>query len=139
VPVGAAPHACAQIVEAMLAVGSGAADARERVQQLDALMLTGPAVGDASAWGTLAVARLFELLGDRPRALAAVRQRPYMKGWPRYLATALRTEARLAQGLGDAAGAASAYERALALRADPEAALRAGVASDRAALRRLRP
>jgi hypothetical protein len=59
---------------------------------------------------------LFERLGDPQRALAAVRQRPYMKGWPRYLATALRSEARLAQTVGDAAGAVAARERVLALR-----------------------
>jgi Zn-dependent protease len=45
-------------------------------------------------------------------------------GWPRYLATALRTEAMLALALGRAADAVPVLERYLALRqdADPELA-----------------
>lgn len=135
VPVGAAPRACAELVEAMLAVATGARDARARVDRLDARMLTGPALGDASAWATLAVARLYERLGDPRRALNAVRQRPYLKGWPRYQATALRTQARLAAALGDPAAAAAAWRPYLALRVDPEPPLRAAVAADRARAR----
>ena len=95
IPVGASPHACADIAEAMLAVRDKARDARARVQRLDDVMLSGPAVGDATAWATLAIARMYEALGDDSRALAVVRQRPFMKGWPRYLAASLQTESRL--------------------------------------------
>jgi hypothetical protein len=133
VPVGASPRACAELVDAMLAVTLGAADARARVERLDALMLTGPALGDASAWATLAVTRLYERLGDPRRALAVVRQRPHMKGWPRYLATSLQTQARLARAVGDTAGAAAASARYLTLRASPEPRLRAAIEADRAA------
>ena len=132
VPVGASPQACAELVEAMLAVTTGARDARARVDRLDALMLTGPALGDASAWATLAVARLYEQLGDPRRALHAVRQRPYLKGWPRYQATALREQARLAAALGDTVGAAAAWRPYLALRTAPEPPLRDAVTAERA-------
>lgn len=101
VPVGASPLACSEIVEAMLAVRSRAADARDRVVKLDEAMLSGPALGDATAWATMATSRLYAILGDKRRALAVVQQRPYMKGWPRYLATSLRDEADLATAVGD--------------------------------------
>jgi TolB-like protein len=52
--------------------------------------------GDAVAYAPVLVARLHARLG-RPRdALAAVRRRVYMVGWPRYLATAWREEGRYA-------------------------------------------
>jgi DNA-binding SARP family transcriptional activator len=116
VPVGASLPACADLTEAMLHVSLGSRDARAHVERLDAMMLTGPALGDASAWATLAVCRLFLAVGDNRRALEAVRQRPSMKGWPRYLASSLREEARLAQALGDSAGAARAAVRYATLR-----------------------
>jgi hypothetical protein len=121
--VGAAPRACADLVEAMAAVAARAPDARGRVEALDALMLTGPALNDASAWATLAVSRLYARLGDEARALAVVRQRSHHKGWPRYLATALAEEARLARWTGDSAGAGAASRRYAAFRADPESSL----------------
>jgi DNA-binding SARP family transcriptional activator/TolB-like protein len=125
VPVAASPRACAELVDAMLAVRSRARDARSRVERLDALMLTGPALGDASAWATLAVARLYEALGDPGRALFVVRQRSYLKGWPRYLASSLQLEARLARAVGDVAASHAASQRYTAFHAAPEPALRA--------------
>jgi hypothetical protein len=97
VPVGASPHACAEIAEAMLAVRDKSRDARARVQRLDDVMLSGPAVGDATAWATLAITYMYRALGDDSRALAVVRQRPFMKGWPRYLAASMHTESTLAK------------------------------------------
>ena len=100
IPVSPSPLTCAELLDASAAVVARKADAARRVQALDSLMLSGPAVGDARNYAYIAVARLYERLGDRPRALAAIRRRPYMTGWPRYLATARREEARLATGAG---------------------------------------
>jgi hypothetical protein len=135
--VGAAPRACADLVEAMAAVASRAPDARARVEAIDALMLTGPALNDASAWATLAIARLYDQLGDGARALAVVRRRSSSKGWPRYLASALAEEGRLALAQADTAGAVAAYTRLLAFRAAPEAPLVAHAQATRALVERL--
>jgi hypothetical protein len=121
-PVGAL------LLEAALAVATGAADARARVDRLDSLVLASAAVGDAAAYAHIVVSRLYRALGDPATALAAVRRRPYMSAaWPRYLAAALREEGELAEQVGDVEGALAAYRRYLALRADPEAALAPGV------------
>ncbi|MBV9880090.1 MAG: hypothetical protein JO180_06310, partial [Gemmatirosa sp.] len=99
VPVEVTPPACAELLEAMLAVAVRAPDAMQRVEALDALMLTGPAIGDARTYANLVVARLYERLGDPRRALVAVRQRAYLRGWPRYLAASRVEEARLARAV----------------------------------------
>jgi hypothetical protein len=102
-------------------------DAAMRVSRLDALAFTTTVAGDASAYAPVLLGRLHADLGDVRAALAAVRRRQYMVGWPRYLATALREEGRYAAGAGDAAGAKSAYARYLALRADADSILSADV------------
>ena len=114
--VGASPDACAELLDVALAVATQRRDARSRVHRLDSLMFTLQVAGDASAWAPLAVARLFERVGDPAGALRAVRMRPYLSGWPRYLAAAWRDEARLAERVGDASGARAASERFLAYR-----------------------
>lgn len=101
VPVGAAPGACAPLLEAQLAVAAKRKDAMARVQQVDSLMLSGPAVSDAGSYAPLLVSRLYEALGDRRRALTAVRRRPFMTGWPRYEVAHLTQEARMAAGVGE--------------------------------------
>jgi len=67
-------------------------------------------VGDLSTYAPLMIARLHERLGDDSRALAALRRRPYMMDWPRYLAVVLREEARLSEKTGDLAGMREALE-----------------------------
>ena len=104
----------------MRAVAAGEPTALGQVQQLDSLMLTGPAVSDAGTYAPLVVARLYERLGEPQRALDALRRRGYLSGWPRYLATARREEGRLALAVGDSAGAVAVYRQYLALRADAE-------------------
>lgn len=96
VPVGANPRTCAAILEAAIAVRAGETGARAAVARLDSLMLGGPAAGDAATYAHLWIARLWEELGDSGRALQAIRRRPYLAGWPRYLAMARREEERLA-------------------------------------------
>ena len=136
VPIGVTPPACAELLDAQLAVAIGAPDARRQVEQLDALMLTGPAIGDARTYAHLIVARLYQRLGAPDRALAAVRQRAYLRGWPRYLAVSVEEEVRLALALGDSAAARVAASRALTLRAEPEASLQPRLDSLRALVRR---
>jgi DNA-binding SARP family transcriptional activator len=100
IPVAAPPKGCAEVADAMQAVSRRAADARAKVRNLDNMMLAGPAMGDGTVWATFATARLHDALGDKERALAVIRQRPFMKGWPRYRAESLAEEARLAAEQG---------------------------------------
>ena len=84
--------------------------------------------------GNLIAARLYEARGDLPRALDRVRRRA---GWEAFLSTQLREEGRLAALAGDREGAIRAYRHYLALRSDPEPALREDAARVRAELARL--
>jgi len=96
-PVGASPEACAELLDAQLAVATQRRDARSRVRHLDSLVFTPQVAGDASTYAPLLVARLHEHLGDPAAALRAIRRRPYLSGWPRYLAAMRREEERLRQ------------------------------------------
>jgi hypothetical protein len=121
-----------------MAVGLRRPDAAMLVSRLDSLAFTAPAAGDASAYAPILLGRLHAQLGDVGAALASVRRRSYMVGWPWYLATALREEGRYAAGAGDRTGARSAYERYLVLRADTDSVLAADVRGARLALDSLR-
>lgn len=81
------------------------------------------------------VARLYEARREWGRALPVIRRRP--QGKVRYLAGDLREEGRLAALAGDTAGAVHAYRHYLALRLDPEPALRRQVEAVRGVLARL--
>lgn len=137
VPVSANPLACAELLDAMLAVGTSRPDAAARVMRLDSLMLGGPAVSDAGTYAHLAVARLYERLGEPHRALAAIRRRTHLTGWPRYLVPARREEGRLAEAVGDRDGARAAYRFYLRVRTNPEGTVAPQVAAVRVALARL--
>jgi DNA-binding SARP family transcriptional activator len=132
-PVSATPAACAELLDGWLAVLMRGGDALTRIERLDSLALTSLTAADAIAYAPILVARLYERLGHPGRALQAIRKRSYMSGWPRYLATAWREEGRLAQLVGDYAGAQKAYERYLAFRTAPEE----GVAAQVEQVRRL--
>lgn len=119
-PVSPAPAACAELLDASLVALMRPNDALGRVERLDSLALTSQTAGDAIAYAPIVIARLYERLGQPRRALQAIRKRSYMSSWPRYLATAWREEGRLAQVVGDSAGAKQAYESYLALRTSPE-------------------
>jgi len=114
--VSAAPRACADLLDAAHAVLVRARDARTRLRQMDSLVLAPHVVGDLAQYAPLLIARLHERLDDHAGALAAVRRRPYMTDWPRYLAAMLREEARLAERIGDAAAAGAAHARLNAYR-----------------------
>jgi tetratricopeptide (TPR) repeat protein len=119
-PVSAAPAVCAELLDGSLVALMRRSDALTRIERLDSLALTSQTAGDAIAYAPILIARLYERLGEPRRALQAIRKRSYMSSWPRYLATALREEGRLAQLVGDHAGAQEAYERYLAFRTAPE-------------------
>ncbi|MEO8562238.1 MAG: BTAD domain-containing putative transcriptional regulator [bacterium] len=108
--VSASPAVCASMLNAALAVGARARDARSQLLHLDSLVLSPQVVGDLSTYAPLLLARLHERLGDVPGALAAVRRRAYMMDWPRYLAVMLREEARLSERAGDFPGMQRALE-----------------------------
>jgi tetratricopeptide (TPR) repeat protein len=152
---------CAALLEAKLAAASGAAGAGAALDRLDSLIRSGPGgsrngppvaftlspayvrstVGISPCgfedFVNLEVARLRERQGDRRAALAAVRRRPYAYHLTDYLAPHLREEGRLAALTGDRPGAVRAYRHYLALRSDPEPALRPGVEAVRAELAKL--
>jgi hypothetical protein len=92
----------------------------------------------------LVIARLREARGELDAALAAVRRRAYIPDLNEHriliaLPTSLRLEGRLAALSGDTAGARRAYRHYLALRSDPEPALRPQADSVRRALAALGP
>ena len=123
---------CADLIAAALAVRTRGRAALPDIQQLDALALSAAVAADLSNYAHLLIARLYRDVGEPAMALAAIRRRPYMAGWPRYLATAWREEGLLAEAVGDRSGALHAYQRFLALRTAPERALEAQVVEIRA-------
>jgi DNA-binding SARP family transcriptional activator len=116
----ASPAVCADLLSAWLGTKTVGRRALVEIRRLDSLALGAAAAGDASTYAHVLIARLYRELRESRLALQAIRRRPYMAGWPRYLATAWREEAALAEATGDIAGAIEAYERYLDLRADPE-------------------
>ncbi len=123
IPVSASQRACALILEAQYAVIAKQPDAAEKIASLDSLMLSGPAVSDASTYANIVLAHLYETMGNQRAALAAFRRRSYMTGWPRYLATIRREEAQIAARLGDTEIARTSFARYLAIRRHAEPVL----------------
>ncbi|MFW6089317.1 MAG: protein kinase domain-containing protein [Gemmatimonadota bacterium] len=131
---------CAMLLEAIESTLLGRPDADDRLARLDSALTTGPQTlfTTFKMPANLAAARLYERRGDYARALAAVRRRVYdMDSTGFVLATSLRIEGRLAAAAGDTAGAIDAYRHYLALRSDPEPALRAQADSVRVELAEL--
>jgi DNA-binding SARP family transcriptional activator/TolB-like protein len=87
--------------------------------------------------GSLLLARAYEESGDRASALRVLR-RGFWYYPPRHIAVYLREEGRIAALLGDRSGAIRAYEHYLALRSNPEPALRPERDRIRAELNRLK-
>lgn len=111
VPVGASPRACADLIDASVAVAASEPGARAKLAHLDSMMLSGPTVGDAMRYANLVVARQYNVLGEPSLAMAALQRRSFMRGWPRYRATGLKLQVSLALALRDSAKAKSAAER----------------------------
>ena len=126
-------RACAVMLEATMAAraaqaaaAQGAAAPPEALQvaeRLDSLLKLGEA-GLVQQAGPLILARLRETMGDERAALTALRRRSYLFGRQPYLASILREESRLAQRVGDRAGAVRAARHYAALRAGAEPTLK---------------
>jgi eukaryotic-like serine/threonine-protein kinase len=152
---------CATLLEAKLSAVPGIAGAAAALDRLDSLMRSGPGgqrngppvsftlspayvrsmVGVSPVgfedFANLEVARLREQQGNNQAALAAVRRRSYAYHLTDYLAAHLREEGRLAALTGDRPGAIRAYQHYLALRSNPEPALRPAVEATRSELAKL--
>jgi DNA-binding SARP family transcriptional activator len=114
----AAPLACAELLDAWMAVVLRAPDARARVARLDSLAFTPQVAGDAHAYAPIVIARLYERLGDAPAALRALREGAPSNGWPRYLAAMTQLESELAAAVGDSSAAQAARRRYREFRVD---------------------
>jgi hypothetical protein len=88
-------------------------------------------------FASLLLAHAYEESGDPSAALRVIRRGIWFYP-PRLLSPHLREEGRLAARLGDRAGAIRAYEHYLALRSNPEPALRPARDSVRAEVNRLK-
>jgi eukaryotic-like serine/threonine-protein kinase len=125
---------CATTIDALHAVQTGRADAAAAVDRLDRLSRTGP--DWAGGYLNVPLARLLAELGDHERALAATRRRFFSWSAP-YNEALYRDEGRLAAAAGDRTAAIAAFQHFLAVRTDPEPALRPEVDAVRAELARL--
>lgn len=137
IPISTNQRACATLLEAMFADATNSRDAFARVAALDSLMLSGPAVSDASSYANIVVGRIYRRLGNPRAALTAYRRRSYMTSWLRYLATTRREEAEIAASLGENEIARNSFQRYLALRRQPEQTLATNVATTRVQAARL--
>lgn len=132
-------HACAEVLDAWLAVERKDPRVLEMLNRLDVTLRNSPRL----SWGraealNFATARLWERMGRPERALAAIRRRTVANGWHMYLATMLREEGRLAALVGDRDGAIDAYVKYLELRSDPEPAMQTEAEAVRRELAQLR-
>ena len=130
---------CAILLEAMDATVQRRPEAARLTARADSMMRTGPVLApEIETTANLALARLHDAQGNRVAALAATRRRGYLEVESSFLlASYLREEARLAALLNDREGAIRAYRHYLALRSDPEPALRGETVQARAELERL--
>jgi tetratricopeptide (TPR) repeat protein len=131
---------CADLLDAWHATAAHLPDAAGRVARVDSLQVREPVGVTASSIeaSNILVARLWSALGDWPRAEAAARRR-YRGLNPRFLSTYLLEEGRAAARAGHPEAARRALRHYLALRYQPEAALRPRVEQVRVELKRLGP
>lgn len=127
---------CVALRDAIEAVRSRTATAPVLVAQFDSVMQAEDLGPDMPHYAGLALARLYDELGETSHALTAVRKRPQMRPWPRYLASQLYLEGRLATAADDTVSALDAYQHFLALRGASRAS--AEVAAARAQIQRLK-
>jgi hypothetical protein len=124
----------AVLLDAQLAVRESRPDALARLTELDSLLLTAPRIVWFQEVGNLVAAELWHQRGDEAKALACARRR-FMGLLPRptYVAS-LREEGRYAALAGERDEAIRAYRQYLALRSDPEPAVRPKIDEVRAEL-----
>ncbi|MEW5917036.1 MAG: BTAD domain-containing putative transcriptional regulator, partial [Gemmatimonadota bacterium] len=128
-------HLCLSLIRAIRAARAATPDATQSIAQFDSLRAVMPRDDDFHEYGGLALARLYTSVSDPRRALDAVRRRPHMRPWPRYLASHLMEEGRLAAAIQDSAAARNAWLQYLSLRGGAGRALRDQSDSVRAMLR----
>jgi hypothetical protein len=127
------PNAYALLLEAQVAAKRHSPELPKLVGQLDSSLVDASFIPFTIA-GNLVASRLFEVQGDLPRALAAIRRRVFdLSSFPGYV-TYHREEGRLAALNGDREGAIKSYRRYLALRSGAEPRLQPQVARVRAEL-----
>ncbi|HLB36602.1 MAG TPA: serine/threonine-protein kinase [Gemmatimonadales bacterium] len=126
---------CAAVIEAAVAQRAGRSDAGRLIDELDRTLLTLPY--RTMSWENLAMARLLEARGEYARAAAAARRFRYFFTYTPFLSTHYREAGRLSELAGQREQAIDAYTRYLALRRDPEPALKPEVDKVRQALARL--
>jgi serine/threonine-protein kinase len=128
-------------IEAMHADVTRSPELRAATLRLDSLLRVMDYAGanpGRTSFANLVAARLMEKLGDNRGALAAARRRT--DAWTQnnaYLATQLREQGRLAALVGEREEAIRVYRHYLALRMDPEPALRPQVEAVRRELKQL--
>jgi eukaryotic-like serine/threonine-protein kinase len=127
---------CSALLEATRSTALRLPDARSKLAQADLAARTHTHWSPMGA--NLVIARLAEAQGDLVLALRAVRRGGGgFMGFPRYLSTFLHEEGRLAELTGDTGGAIRAYQHYLALRPNPEPAVKPEVEQVRAELAQL--
>jgi hypothetical protein len=115
---------CGDLLDAWTAWREGRPGAKALLDRADSVYLASP-VGSDWPVANLVTARLREAIGDLPGARRAIgRIQVSAPTSPTYGATYLREQARLALQAGDTASAVRALRRYVALRGDPEPALR---------------
>ncbi|HZN97566.1 MAG TPA: hypothetical protein VFB61_07555, partial [Gemmatimonadales bacterium] len=126
---------CALMLEAWSATLRKTPEASLVLSQLDSVLETGPPEWFSTQWANLLVSRLFEMQGDLPRAIGAIRRaNVFALGHTGYLSTYLREQGRLHALIGDRDRATRAYQHYLALRTNPDAPLQPQVDEVRAEL-----
>jgi DNA-binding SARP family transcriptional activator/TolB-like protein len=131
----AATEACSLLISAEIAMFRDRVAGRTVAARLDSLVRNGPPFPQEVPYLPIAIARLYERVGDRAAALQAITRRYYMtvEALP-YLATELREEGRLAAATGDRKDALRAYRMYLTLRASADPDIRDADAPVRAAV-----
>ena len=127
---------CSALLEATRSTALRLPDARSKLAQADLAARTYTFWAPMGA--NLVIARIAEAQGDLGLALRAVRRRGgALILFPRYLSSFLHEEGRLAELTGDTAGAIQAYQHYVALRPNPEPAVKPEVEQVRAELAQL--
>lgn len=128
---------CAQLIALLEAERNNAADLTQRLNRFETELRFHTIVGRTAGYEYVLLAQLFERLGQRDRALQALRFRTSGTGVPYGEPAQLRMEGRLAAELGDTAAAVRLYRRYLRWRRDAEPPLAPLLDSTAAALARL--
>jgi hypothetical protein len=117
---------CVPMLRVTLAFATHSPRAARLLRQQDSVARVRPSFSALTPAMNLVLGRLWERQGDPAAALAAVRRRDrhWLPSGLFFLSTFLREEGRLAALTGDTTGAIRAYRHYLALRADPDPALR---------------